>query len=133
LLAVGVEFDVTTEDIADGTRSDEIGNALGTGEIGGSVVDDEAAGQEKIAGEKQSGLAIVIGDVGGVMSGSRNHVNDAIAEIDLRKAVRPIGEAKVLPDVSEVGGDNFDIGKVLELRIAEAMIEVTVGVHNDER
>jgi hypothetical protein len=66
------------------------------------VIDDETPGQEKIAGEEQSGLAIVIRNVGRIMPRRRNHVDDAIPKIQLSQTVRPIGEAEVLPDVSEV-------------------------------
>lgn len=43
------------------------------------------------------------------MAGGRNHVDGSIAEIQLSDAVRPIREAKVFPDMSEVGGNNFDM------------------------
>lgn len=108
-LAVGVEFDMSAEDVSDGTVPDEIGYPVGAGQIGLSVIDDEASGQEKIAGEEQPGLAIVVRDMGWVMSGGWNHVDGAIAEIDLSDAIRPIREAKVFPDMREVGGNNLDI------------------------
>ena len=51
-LVGGVEFDVAAEDVGDGTIADEIGNAIGAGEIGFGVVDDEMTGKEEIAGEE---------------------------------------------------------------------------------
>ena len=51
-LAIGIEFDVATEDIANGTISDEICNSVGACQIGLGVIDDEASGQEEITGEE---------------------------------------------------------------------------------
>jgi hypothetical protein len=41
---------------------------LGACPICVGIVDDQASGQKKIAGEEQSGLAIVVRDMGRVMS-----------------------------------------------------------------
>lgn len=67
-LAVGIEFDVSAEDVADGTTLEEVSNPLGACPICVGIVDDQASGQKKIAGEEQSGLAIVVRDMGRVMS-----------------------------------------------------------------
>jgi hypothetical protein len=90
-------------------------------------------GEEKIAGEEEPGLAIVIRDVGWVVAWGGNYIDDAIAEIELSDAVRPIWKAEIVADMGEVGGNHLDARLVLELRIAEAMIEMTVGVDDNER
>ena len=46
-VVVGVEFDVAAEDVGDGTILDEIGNAVGAGQIGVGIIDDEASGGGK--------------------------------------------------------------------------------------
>jgi hypothetical protein len=82
------------------------------------------SGQEEIAGKEQRGLAIAVGDMGGVVARSGNHVDDSVAEIDLSETIGPIGKAEVLADMSEIGADNLNVGKLCELRVAEAVIEM---------
>ena len=95
-MAVDVEFDVATEDVADGMTTGECSDALRAGEVGSGVVDDEAAGHQEIAGEQQRGLAVVVTHVRITVAGRGNHVDDAVAQVDLRVPLGQSGKPKNL-------------------------------------
>lgn len=66
------------------------------------------------------------------MTGGGKRVNGAVAQIDFGDSIGPGGESEEFADGIEVGTDDLDVGNVLELRIAEAMIEMAMGVNDKE-
>jgi hypothetical protein len=50
-VAVGIQLDVTTQDVSHGVVPGEVGHPQGAGDIGRLVRDEKPAREEKIAGE----------------------------------------------------------------------------------
>lgn len=83
------------QDVADRALPNEVGDAAGAGEVGIGVVDQQASRQKEVAGEQQSGVVVLVDDVGCAVARRRNHVDGSPAQIDLGMAVRPVGETKI--------------------------------------
>jgi hypothetical protein len=82
------------------------------------------------AGENQAGIAIIIEQLCRMVTWRRQHIDDAIAEINLCSAVRPIRKAKVLALLLNIRVHQLHAIHALELRIAGAMIQMSVNVHH---
>ena len=67
------------------------------------------------------------------MAGRRQHIHDALAELDLRSAIRPIAEVKMAGHLLERRTHNLRAGVAAELSVSRAVIQVTVGMHHGKR
>jgi len=86
-----------------------------------------------VAGEEDAGLAVVVGDVGRLMTGDRNQVDDSIAKIDRADLRRPVGDREGLLKRGYGGGDERDIRRAVEAVVAGGVIAVSVGVSDEQR
>ena len=87
-------FDVTTEDVGYRLAFGEADQALSAREVAVEVADVKAARIEVVAREQDAGAAVVVGDVRGVVAGDREHVDDAITQIDAAGIAGPVGDAE---------------------------------------
>src|ERR1700722_18461686 len=85
------------------------------GFVSAPVIDQEAPWEQKVAGEDQAGVAIVVQQLCRMVTGRGQHIDDAVAEIDLRAAIRPVGKAKERAHVLEIRAHQLDAIQALEL------------------
>ena len=125
-------FDVTAYDVSDGAGRGELDEAARAGFVGGKIGDVQAAGVEVIAGMQDSSLAIVVGDVSGLMAGNGEHIDHAAAEIDAAGLLGPRGDAEGLLRGLDGGGDQRGVGESVEGLVAGGVVAMRVGVSDDE-
>jgi len=70
--------------------------ALGACHERRKVAHVQAAGIEAVACEQDASLAVVISQTQDVVAGNRNHVEDAVAEVEPANIFRPMGDAEEL-------------------------------------
>src|ERR1051325_2431409 len=75
-------LDVTPQNVRHRLILGELHHAPRAGEVRGKVADVQTSRIEVIAGEQDAGPAIVVRHVRGLMARDRDHVDDALAEID---------------------------------------------------
>src|SRR5271163_315056 len=68
-----------------------------------------------------------------IVSRRRNHVHGSAAEFHPCQAVRPIEKTEEFLDVFKVSRNNLHIRQLRKLRVAQAMIQMTVRMHHEQR
>ena len=127
------EFDMRAEHVRHRLVLEEFDGALGTRAIVVDVVDEQAARQQEIAGEDDAGARVVEQHVFALVARHGQHLDLAIAEIDLRGAVGPVFETKERVHPGRIERDHFRRRQRGELRIAGAMIAVAVRMDHEQR
>ena len=111
----------------------KIDQPLGAADESREVADVEAAGVEAVTGKKNAGLAIVESEAEDVVSGDREDVKDAAAQVDGACGFGPSFDLEELGRAFHFERDDCGVRKILELRVARNVIAVGVGVRDDER
>lgn len=130
---MGVEFNVSAQNVRDRAVLEKLDQPNCALMVGVGVVDQKAARDEEIPRQDERGAVVVEDQVAGLMSGRREDVDDSPAEVDVCDALRPLREAEEVANRCEIRRDELDAGQALELAIAGAMIEMLVGVDDQER
>src|SRR4029079_17392659 len=77
-----IQLDMPAKHISDWMLLDELSNTPLAREVRVRVLNQKSAWQDEISREEQSGLPIVIGNMRGVVSRGRNHIDDAVAKMN---------------------------------------------------
>src|ERR1700688_4760776 len=117
----------------DGPRFRELHQAPGTRDVGEKIADIESARIEMIAGEQNAGGAIVISDVRGLMTGDRQHVEDASAKVDRTRLAWPVRNAEGLLLRLDRGRDQGDVRQRGQVLISGDMVAVGVRMDHYQR
>src|SRR5271169_6312808 len=91
-LARLIELNVSTEHVTHGTIREKRCNTPCAREVRCRILDQEPPGKQEISGKEQAGGAIVVGDLGRVVSGSGYHVDRAASQIECGRTIRPVCE-----------------------------------------
>src|SRR6202020_3228909 len=86
-----IELNVSTEHVTHGTIREEQRNTPRAREVRCRILDQEPPGKQEISGKEQAGGAIVVGDLGRIVSGSGYHVDGAASQIEGSGTIRPVG------------------------------------------
>src|SRR5215217_4405887 len=87
------QLDMPAKHISDWMLLDELSNTLRARQVRLGVLNQKSAWQDEISREEQSGLPIVIGNMRGVMSRGRDHIDQAVAKINLAGTVWPVSDS----------------------------------------
>src|SRR4029077_9407798 len=101
--------------------------------ISRTILNYQSARQQKISRKKNAGSAIIKRDVGFVVSGRRNYVDNSVSQIHIGNSVRPVGETEERLNSFQIYGYDLNRWKRRELRIASTMIQMPVSMCHKER
>src|SRR5215470_7831616 len=131
-VSCGVQLDVPTQDTGKRTRLQKVDNSPSTLTVRCGVFNQQSARHQKISRKKNPGSAVVKCHMGRVVSGRRNYVDSSAAQIQMGNFVGPIGEPEKRSNSLQIYGHDLDRWKRCELRIADAMIQMPVGMCHQE-
>src|SRR6266576_2994061 len=121
-----------TQDVAEWARLQKVDNPQRAFAVRCAVVNQQSARHQKISRKKNPGSVVVKSQVGLVVPGRRNYVDNAATQIQMSNSVGPVSETVKRSNSVEVYGHDLDRGKRCELRIAGAMIHMSVGMCHQE-
>src|SRR6266404_5654038 len=127
-----VQLDVSAQYMGEWTRPQKIDNSQGALAVSGGIFNQQSARHQEISGKKNPGSVVVKCYVGLVVSGRRNYVHSSATQIQVGNPVRPVSETEERSNSLQIYGHDLDRWKRRELRIAGAMIEMTVGMRHQE-
>jgi len=104
-----VSFDVTAEDVCERACRQKADYTSGAFLVSAGVFKSKAAGHEEVAGKKKSGSFIVKDDVRSFVSGRGDDMDDPVANVQMRRAFRPMIKTKKSTHPIEVRSDNLNI------------------------
>src|ERR1700683_2598160 len=119
---------MTAENKADGSVLYECCDSLCASEVGGSIVDQQPTRNEKVPRKEQASVPVVKRDLSLVVARCGDGVDDSAAEIDLHWLIWPIFELIKLANALKIESDNLNVGQMLELGVALAVVEMTMSM-----
>lgn len=125
-------FDVSAEEVCHLMGARKPREPLDASRERGRVSDVQSAGIERVAGQQHAGAPIVNRNTGRLMSGDRENVEHATAQVECGRVVRPAANAKERTHRGGVTSNDRRSRASDELRIARDMIAVTMTVRDDE-
>jgi len=128
-----VPFDVTAEDVCERACRQKADYTSGAFLVSAGVFKSKAAGHEEVAGKKECGSFIVKDDVRSFVSGRGDDMDDPVANVQMRRAFRPMIKMKESTHPIEVRSDNLNIRDRSKLHITGVMIAMSMRVNNQER
>src|SRR5262245_47292539 len=88
-LAGSVEFDMSAEYVRDRSVRQKSGRTRRAFPVRGLILDQQPARQQKVARKEDGGSFVVKSDMRGFVARRRNDVDDAPAQVEARRAIRP--------------------------------------------
>src|SRR5262249_1696983 len=109
-----------------------LGQPVNRPDKAGPVEDVEPAGVDGVAGEKDPGVAVVVGDGSLMVPGRCQAVQYAAAEIDLGYRPGLVGEAEVRPRSVACGAHDHGAGPAGELAIGGRVVGMRVRMEDEQ-
>lgn len=125
-------FNVGAEDVGDRPGFGELDQTVDAFDIGGEVANVETAGVEGIAGEEEAGETVIKGEVGGVVAGYGNCVENAAAEVDFSELLGPAGHLEGCFDGFGLGWDDGCVMEGGKFFVAGGVVGVGVGMDDEK-
>ena len=114
------------------TRFQKVDNPQGAFVVRGGIFNQQSAGHQEISRKKNPGSPVVKCHVGPFVSGRRNYVHSSAAQIQMGNSVGPASETVKRSNSVEIYGHNLNRRERRELRIAGAMIKVSMSMCHQE-
>ncbi len=102
------------------------------GEIGREIGHVKAPWVEVVSGVEDAGATVVVGNVRGLVPGNRDHVDDAVAEVDRANRVGPVLDAERLAVGFHGGRNEGGIRHVGKTLVSGGVVAVRVRVDHDQ-
>jgi hypothetical protein len=114
------------------TGLQKVDNPKGAFPVSSGVVNEQSGRHQKIAGKKNPGSLVVKRHVSLIVSGRRNYVHSSATQIQVGNSVGPVSETEERSNSIEIYGHDLNRSQRRELRIAGAMIHVSMGMRHEE-